>query len=196
MMLNQVPGQLGLKLTISFELVHNSKPDSKTWFKLFSIGYFNHDTYNAESCSKLQAHTLYGIAVGRDDRSNSIIFYNPITSGYYRPPDFRLDESRLPITNFPNSLRFDGGLTCGLLSNNSCALVCIREPDQLRYFKREPPAFKFLWSIWIYEIYEGWVTPFTLLPDPFKMCHHYDAIIHNNKYDNHPNFFVHAPNQF
>ena len=42
-------------------------------------------------------------------------FYNPITSSYYRPPAFRLDESRLPITNFPNYLRFDGGLTCGLL---------------------------------------------------------------------------------
>ena len=24
-----------------------------------------------------------------------------------------------PITNFPNSLRFDGGLTCGILINNS-----------------------------------------------------------------------------
>ena len=119
MMDNQVPGRLGLKLTTPFELVHNSKPDSKTWFELFSIGYFNHNTDDAESRSKLQAHALHGIAVGRDDRSNYIIFYNPITSSYYRPPNFRLDESRLPITNFPNSLRFDGGLTCGLLRNNT-----------------------------------------------------------------------------
>ena len=119
MMLNQVPGRLGLALTTPFELVHNSKPDSNTWFELFSIRYFNHDTDNAESHSKLQAHTLGGIAVGRDDRSNSIIFYNPITSSYYRPPDFRINESRLPINNFPNSLRFDGGLTCGLLRNKT-----------------------------------------------------------------------------
>ena len=83
MMRNQVPGRLGIKLTTSFELVHNSKPDSKTWFELFSIGYFNHDTDNSEIRSKLQAHTLDGIAVGRDDRSNSIIFYNTITSSYY-----------------------------------------------------------------------------------------------------------------
>ena len=119
MMLNQVPGRLGLKLSTPFELVHNSKPDSKTWFELFSIRYFNHDTDYAEIRSKLQSHTLDGNLVGRDDRSNSIIFYNPITSSYYRPPDFRLNESRLPITNFPNSLRFDGGLTCGLLRNNT-----------------------------------------------------------------------------
>ena len=119
MMTNQVPGWLGFKLTTPFEPVHNSKPDSKTWFELFSIGYFNQNTDNAKSCSKLQAHTLDGITVGRDDRSNSIIFYNPITSSYYHPPAFRLDESRLSITNFTDYLRFDGGLICGLLRNKT-----------------------------------------------------------------------------
>ena len=74
MMLNYAPVILGLKLTTPFELVQNAKPDSNTWFVLLSIGYFNHDTDNAESQSKLQAHTLDGIAVGRDDRSNYIIF--------------------------------------------------------------------------------------------------------------------------
>ena len=115
MRLNQAPGRIGLTLTTPFELVHNSKPDSKTWFELFSIGYSNHDTDNTKSCSKMQAHTLYGITVGRDDRSNSIIFYNPITSSYYRPKDLKLYESILTITKFPNHLHFDGGLTCGLL---------------------------------------------------------------------------------
>ena len=81
-MLNQVPGQFSLKLATLFEIVHNFKPDSKTWFELFSIGYFNHDTYNAKSRSKLQTHTLDGIEVGVDVRSNSIILYNPITSSY------------------------------------------------------------------------------------------------------------------
>ena len=114
-MLNQVPGRLGLKLATPFELVHNAKFNSKKWFELFSIVYFNHDTDKDDSRSKLQVHTLYEIAVVRDDRYNSIIFYNSITSSYYGPPAFWLDESRLPITNFPNSLRFDGGLTCGLL---------------------------------------------------------------------------------
>ena len=76
-------------------------------------------TDNSKSCSKLQSHILDGIAVCRDDWSNYVIFYNPITSSYYHPQDFRLNESRLPITNFPNFLRFDGGLTCGLLRNNT-----------------------------------------------------------------------------
>ena len=119
MILNQVPGRLVLKLTTQFELVHNSKPESKTWFELFYIGYFNHETDKSESRSKLQAHTIYVIAVGRDDSSKSIIFYNPITSSYYLPPSFRLDESILTITNLINSLRFDGGLTCGLIRNKT-----------------------------------------------------------------------------
>ena len=118
-MLNQVPGRLGLKLTTPFELVHNSTPDSNKWFEIFSIGYFNHDTDNAKSRSKLQAYTLDGIAVGRDDMSNSIIFHNPKTFNFYRPPAFQLDESRLPTTNFPNYLQFDYGLTCGLLRNKT-----------------------------------------------------------------------------
>ena len=68
MMLNQVPGFLGLKLINPFELVHNTKPDPKIWFELFSIGYFNRTIDNIESRSKLQVHTLDGIAVGRDEK--------------------------------------------------------------------------------------------------------------------------------
>ena len=110
-MLNQVPGWIGLKLTTPFEIIYNTKPDSKSWFELFFIGYFNHDTDNAENRSKLQAHTLDVIAVSRDDRYNYIIFYNPISSSYCCPTDLRIEKSRLPITNSLNSLHFDGGLT-------------------------------------------------------------------------------------
>ena len=118
-MLNQVPGRLGRKLTTPFELVHNRKPDSKSWFELFSVGYFNHSKDNASSRSKMEDHSLDGIAVGRDDKTNTITFYNPITRSYYRPPAFRLDEGRLPITTFPGSIKYDGGLTCGLMRNRS-----------------------------------------------------------------------------
>ena len=115
MMINQVPGRLGLKLTTPFELVHNSKPDSNTWFELFPIGYCNCHIDKSERRSKIKAHALYGIAVGRYDNFNSIIFYNPITSSYYHAPDFHLDELRLPITNLQNYFCFDCGLTCDLL---------------------------------------------------------------------------------
>ena len=64
--------------------------------------------------------------MGRDEKSNSIIFYNPITSSYYRPPNLRLDKSRLPITNLPDPLCFYGGITCGLIKNK---IDPIQEPS-------------------------------------------------------------------
>eukprot|EP00956_Cyclotella_meneghiniana_P038057 scaffold148302_cov51-Cyclotella_meneghiniana.AAC.2 len=119
LMVNQVPGRLGRKLTSPFELVRGVKPDSSTWFELFSVGYFPHSSDDGESKSKSQANTLDGIAVGRDEQTNTVTFYNPITRQYYRPAIFKLDEGRLPVTSFPKSLRFDGGLTCGLIRNRS-----------------------------------------------------------------------------
>ena len=74
MMLNQVTGRLGLKLATPFELVNNAKTDSKTWLELFSIGYFNHHIDNTDSKSKIQYHTLDGIAVVGYNNSNSIFF--------------------------------------------------------------------------------------------------------------------------
>ena len=115
MMMNYVPVILVLKLNTPFEFVQNATPYSKTWFELYSIGYFNHHINNTASRYKLQAHTLDGLAVVRDDKSNSIIFNKPFTSSYYCLPDYHQDESRLPINNLPNTLCLDGGLSCGLL---------------------------------------------------------------------------------
>ena len=118
-MLNQVPGHLGRHLTTPFELVHGVKPDSSTWFDLFSVGYFDHEVENNATKSKLEVQTIAGIAVGRDEKSNTIKFYNPLTKAYYSPPVFKLDEGRLPVTDFPTRISFDGGLVCGLHSNNT-----------------------------------------------------------------------------
>lgn len=68
---------------------------------------------------QVQAQTLDGIAVGRDEQTNTILFYNPISKQYYRPAVYKLDKGRLPITCFPKSIRFHGGLTCGLVSNKT-----------------------------------------------------------------------------
>ena len=46
MMRNQFHGRLVIKLANPFDLVHNTKPDSKPWFEIFSIGYFNHNIDN------------------------------------------------------------------------------------------------------------------------------------------------------
>ena len=109
-MLNQVPGWLGRRLTTPFELVHGVKPASSTWFELFSVGYFDHEVENNATKSKLEVQTLAGIAVGRDKKSNTIKFYNPLTKAYYSPPVYKLDEGRLPVTDFPTANVFDQNL--------------------------------------------------------------------------------------
>ena len=87
-MLNQISGCLDHKLTTPFKLVHNQKSDSKKRFQLFSVGYFNHATDNTSSRCKMEDHSFDSIAVGRDDKTKTIVFYNPITRSYYRPPAF------------------------------------------------------------------------------------------------------------
>ena len=68
MMLNQVTGRLVFRIATPFELIHNTKANSKTWFGLFSIGYLKHSNDNTERQSKLQDHTFDGIAVGRGEK--------------------------------------------------------------------------------------------------------------------------------
>lgn len=68
-MFNQVTGCLGHKLTSPFELVYNMKPNSTTWFKLFSLGYFPMLTQKVKghATSNTKQQTLYGIAVRCND---------------------------------------------------------------------------------------------------------------------------------
>jgi hypothetical protein len=103
---------MGCKLVSPFELVHGVKPDSTTWFELFSVGFFKMDSSSDGKHSKTQTMLLADIAVGRDDQSNTILFYNPLTKSYYRPQAFTLDESRLPLAHWPTCIHPDGGMTC------------------------------------------------------------------------------------
>ena len=107
-MLNQIPGRLGRKLTTPFELVHGCKPDARTWFQPFSVGYFSHAIDNDSQRSNIKDQLIPGIAAGRDDKTNTITFYNPITRAYYRPPTFKLDEDTLPVAVFPKSINYSG----------------------------------------------------------------------------------------
>eukprot|EP00804_Cyclotella_cryptica_P030371 CCRYP_011900-RA/>CCRYP_011900-RA protein AED:0.20 eAED:-0.11 QI:0/0/0/1/1/1/3/0/1923 len=116
-MMNYIPGRMGRRLASPFELVHGVKPDSTTWFELFSVGFFKMESSSAGKHSKTQSMSLAGIAVGRDDTSNTILFYNPVTRSYYRPQAFTLDEARLPLAQWPGLIIPDDVPIKGTITN-------------------------------------------------------------------------------
>ncbi len=76
-MMNMIPGKYPGKLASPFMLVHGACPDPRTWLPLFSLFYFHHKKDSNASHSKLQAHTMDGIIIGRSPTSNTILVYNP-----------------------------------------------------------------------------------------------------------------------
>ena len=98
------------KFTTPFELVHRTPPDTRTWFPLFSCVYFYKDTDKNKDRSSFQSKAMIGIAVGRSTKTNALSIYNPITKQYYEPDTYKFDPSRLPCTEFPAQIHYDGGL--------------------------------------------------------------------------------------
>ena len=90
-MMNMIPGRYNKKLASPFMLVHGVRPDPRTWLPIFSLCYFHHEKASNVSRSKLQAHTLDGIIIGRSPTSNAILVYNPRSQRYYKPDSYKID---------------------------------------------------------------------------------------------------------
>ncbi len=97
-------------------LVHGARPDPRTWLPLFLLCYFHHKKDNKASRSKLQAHTVDGIVLGRSPTSNAILVSNPQNQRFYKPDSYRLDPFCLPSSVYP-TIRYDRGLFVSLHCN-------------------------------------------------------------------------------
>jgi len=118
-MMNCIPGKINDELTTPFELIHHSPPDSRLWFPLFSVGYFHHTRDGSVERSSFQAQTMEGIAIGRSESSNAMVFFNPRTRQYYEPDTYKLDPSRLPSSVWPQEIRYDGGIFADLYRDDN-----------------------------------------------------------------------------
>ena len=63
---------------------------------------------------------MLGIALGRSEYTNGIVFYNPNIDSFSTSSDYLIDKNRHVGEVFP-SLRYDGGLTTSVLSEKSDA---------------------------------------------------------------------------
>ena len=57
---------------------------------------------------------MIGIAVGRSTKTNALSIYNPLTKQYCETYTYKFDPSRLPCTDFPSQIHYDGGLHANL----------------------------------------------------------------------------------
>ena len=85
-----------------------------TWFPIFSIAYFYNDSETDKDHTTFQSKAMIGIAVVRSNKTNALSFYNPITNQYYNTDTYKSDPYRLPCTDFPSQIHYDGGLHADL----------------------------------------------------------------------------------
>ena len=108
---NYFPILHGTRITTPFEMAHGERPDYRTLFPIFSVGYIR-DTTDVDSSNKekFEPHTIKCITVGRDTTSDGLLFYNPNTNRVVSSSDYRLDPSKPSGISFKydniNSLHF------------------------------------------------------------------------------------------
>ena len=87
------PIDLSIMTTPSFEFF-GVKPDYRILFPFGSIGFFRcpHDGNHKRTNFKSQC--MLGIALGRSEYTNGMIFYNPVMDSMSVSADFLLDKNR------------------------------------------------------------------------------------------------------
>ena len=78
-MINVCPDKLSCILKTPHELFYGVKPESRLWFTIFTVRYFQNKMKVAVSRSDTQSQTLAEIDIGQARNLNVIQFYNPVT---------------------------------------------------------------------------------------------------------------------
>ena len=105
-------------LTTPHEAFYGEKPDYRVLFPFGCIGAFRRVRDSNRDRTKFESQGLLGIALGRSEFTNGMVFYNPTMDSFCTSADYILDKRRLVGEVFPN-LQYDGGLTTSVISNSS-----------------------------------------------------------------------------
>jgi hypothetical protein len=101
------------------ELFYGVKPDYRVLFRFGSIGYFRRTTESSgKDKSKFSSKSHIGIALGRSDYTNGMMFWDPTTSRFSVSSDFRLDPDRGLGDPFPG-IHYDGGMSPSVVSGDT-----------------------------------------------------------------------------
>lgn len=105
-------------LTTPFEAFYGEKPDYRILFPFGSVGAFRRVTDGNHRRTSFESQCMLGIALGRSEYTNGMVFYNPELDSFCTSSDFVLDKQRLIGEVFP-SIRYDGGLITSVISKNN-----------------------------------------------------------------------------
>jgi hypothetical protein len=100
-------------VTTPFTLFYGVKPDYCTLFSFGAIGYYRYDSPTFESESRP------GIALGRSDYTNGLIFYSPANHTFTVSADYTMDAKRSIRTLFPCVVYDEGYDTTSLYSKQA-----------------------------------------------------------------------------
>jgi hypothetical protein len=138
-------------LTTPYAQMHGQEPDWRILFAWGSTGYFR-QTIESSGAKRtnFSSQTRAGIALGRSDYTNGIMFWDPTTSRFSVSADYRLDSARALEDPFPE-LKYDGCFHGSLLSGT--------EPPKEPF----PPGAK-AFALVDGEVYEGIIVDIPLGP--------------------------------
>ena len=108
-------------LKSSFELFYQAKPDMRCLFPFGAVGFSRHSCNDVDKVTNLDAQARPGIALGRCDVSNALLFWSPKTSRFHVSADYKLDPGKHVRHLFPQ-LVHDGAFHFSLKSDDSHAL--------------------------------------------------------------------------
>jgi hypothetical protein len=104
-------------VTTAHELFYEVKPDLRVLFPFGAIGYYHRPSDGGRGKrKKFESKAFTGIALGRSDNANGIMFWNPTLQRFCVSADYKLDGDRSLANAFPD-IRYDGGLNVRLYSN-------------------------------------------------------------------------------
>ena len=106
-------------LATPYELFYGEKPDYRILFPFGCLGYFRKPILSdGKGISNFHSQSVPGIALGRSDFSNAMLFWNPLTSRFSTSADYKLDtEGTLPNV-FPGVV-YDGMFVSQKLSSSA-----------------------------------------------------------------------------
>ena len=97
---------------------YKEKPDYRVLFPFGSVGAFRRVRDGVRDRHKLDSQCMLGIALGRSEYTNGMVFYNPELDSFCTSADYILDKHRMIGEVFP-SIRYDGGLITAVISDKT-----------------------------------------------------------------------------